>query len=54
MDRNWKKWKRMRPLERRRLDTIKEEREEEYQGGRIEEWDKEDKMRQMGDIMDGL
>ena len=45
----------MRPLERRKLDTIREEeREEKYQGGRIEEWDEEDEMGQMGDIMDEL
>ena len=36
MDRNWKKWKRTRPLGRRRLDPIREVREEEeYQGGRL-------------------
>jgi len=35
------------------LDTIRKEgRKEECQGGRIEEWDEEDKIGQMGDIMD--
>ena len=55
MDRNWRKWKGTRPLRQRRLETIREEREErEYQGGIIEEWDEEDKMGQMGDIMEEL
>jgi len=39
-------------LKRRKLDTIREEKE--YKGGRIEEWDEEDEMGQMGDIMDEL
>jgi len=30
------------------MKTIKEE-EEEYQGGKIEEWNKEDEMSRMGD-----
>ena len=55
MDRNWRKWKGMRPLRQRRLETIREEREErEYQGGTIEEWDKEDEMGQMEDIIGEL
>jgi len=55
MDRNWRKWKGIRPLERRRLNTIREEKEkDEHQGGRIEEWDEEDEMGQMGDIMNEL
>jgi len=55
MDRNWRKWKGTRPLEKRRLNTIREEKEEdEHQGERIEEWNKEDKMGQMGDIMNEL
>jgi len=38
MDRNWKKWKGTRSLEQRRLELIKEVREEEeYQGGKIKE-----------------
>jgi len=41
MERNWKKWKRARPLERRRLNTIREE-------------DKEDEMGQMRDIINEL
>jgi len=45
----------MRPLRQRRLETIREEREEgEYQGGTIEEWNKEDEMGQMEDIMGEL
>ena len=55
MDRNWRRWKGMRPLERRRLDPIREVREEEeYQGGKIEEWDEEDQMGCMGDEMGEL
>jgi len=45
----------MRPLRQRRLETIREEREErEYQGGTIEEWGEEDEIGQMGDIMGEL
>jgi len=37
------------------LNTIREEEEEdEYQGGRIEERDKEDEMGQMGDTINEL
>jgi len=55
MDRNWRKWKGTRPLERRKLNTItEEEREDEYQGERIEEWDGEDEIGQIGNIMDEL
>jgi len=55
MDRNWRKWKGTRPLGRRRLDPIREVREEkEYQGRKIEEWDEEDQMGCMGDEMGEL
>ena len=55
MDRNWRKWKGTRPLRQRRLETIREEREErEYQGGTIKEWNEEDEMGQMEDIMEEL
>jgi len=52
MDSRWRKWKRTRPLRQRRLETIREERE--YQGGTIEEWNKEDEIGQMEDIMGEL
>ena len=54
MERNWRKWKGTRPWRQRRLESIREEREEEYQGGRIKEWDKEDEIGQMGDVMGEL
>ena len=43
-------------MERRKLDPIREVREEEeYQGGKIEEWDEEeDQMGCMGDEMGEL
>ena len=42
-------------MERRRLNTIREEEEEDkYQGRRIEEGDEEDEMGQMGDIINKL
>jgi len=54
LERNWRKWKRTRPWRQRKLESIKEEREEEYQGGRIEEWNKEDKIGQMEDMIEEL
>jgi len=36
MERNWKKWKGTRPLERRRLDTIREQDEEKRDGAKGE------------------
>ena len=41
-------------LETKKIESIREEREEEYQRGRIKEWDKEDKIGQIGDVMGEL
>jgi len=38
----------MKLLRKRKLETIEEEGE--YQEGKIEEWNKEDKMGRMGDL----
>ena len=57
IDRNWRKWngKGTRPLKQRRLKPIMEVREEEeYQGRRIEEWNEEDEMGKIRDIMGEL
>jgi len=36
------------------LETVQEREEEEYLGGKIEEWNKEDEMGRMGDGMGEL
>ena len=55
LEKRWRRWKGLQPLRQRNLETIREEQEEEeYQGGRIEEWDKEDKMGCIGDAMGEL
>jgi len=49
LERNWRRWKQMKPVEgvKGRLTVIRGVVEEE--GGKIEEWDKEDKMGNVGD-----
>jgi len=49
LERNWKRWKNVKPAEREkgRLTAVRKVGEEEE--GRIEEWNKEDKMGNVGD-----
>jgi len=52
MERNWRKWKGMKPLRQRKLEMIKEEGE--YQEEKIKEWNEKDKMGRMGDPYEEL
>jgi len=49
LERNWKRWKNVKPAggERGRLTAVREVVEEE--GGKIEEWNEEDEMGNVGD-----
>jgi len=54
LERNWRRWKNMKPAGgvNGRLTAVREVVEEE--GGKIEEWVEEDKMGQMGDASNKL
>ena len=61
MERNWKQQKVEKTRGRRTLETIpekdkeeKEENKQEFEGGRIEEWNKEDQMGNLQDLYDEL
>ena len=47
-----KNWKEIKPLKKRKLEMIEEEKK--YQGGKIEEWNKEDEIGKMGDPYEEL
>ena len=54
LERNWRRWKRVKPIGgvKERLTAVREVVEEEE--GKIEEWDKEDEMGNVGDPMGEL
>jgi len=54
LERNWKQWKNVKPAgrEKGRLTAVREVVEEG--GGKIEEWNEEDEMGNMGDPMGEL